>query len=35
MNVMRPNERKNLQAGGTVHFLAWMTARCALAQRMF
>jgi hypothetical protein len=35
MNVMRPTERKNLQAGGSAHFLAWMTAKCAPAQRMF
>jgi hypothetical protein len=35
MNVMRPNERKSLQAGGTAHFLAWMSAKCAPAQRMF
>jgi hypothetical protein len=35
MNVMRPGERKALQAGGTAHFLAWMEAKCAPAQRMF
>ena len=35
MNVMRPSERKNLQAGGSAHFLAWMSAKCAPAQRMF
>jgi hypothetical protein len=35
MNVMRPSERKTLQAGGTAHFLAWMSAKCAPAQRMF
>jgi hypothetical protein len=35
MNVMRPSERKSLQAGGTAHFLAWMSAKCAPAQRMF
>ena len=35
MNVMRPTERKTLQAGGTAHFLAWMSAKCAPAQRMF
>jgi len=35
MNVMRPSERKSLQAGGTVHFLAWMSAKCAPGQRMF
>jgi len=35
MNVMTPSERKALQAGGTVHFLAWMDAKCAPAQKMF
>ena len=35
MNVMRPQERKNLQAGATVKFLAWMTAKCVPAKRMF
>ena len=35
MNVMRPDERKSLQLGGTVRFLAWMTAKCVPAQRMF
>jgi hypothetical protein len=35
MNVMRPSERKALQAGGTAHFLAWISAKCAPAQRMF
>jgi hypothetical protein len=35
MNVMRPSDRKTLQAGGTAKFLAWMTAKCAPAQRMF
>jgi hypothetical protein len=35
MNVMRPGERKTLQAGGTAHFLAWISAKCAPAQRMF
>lgn len=35
MNVMRPNVRKNLQAGGTAHFLAFLSAKCAPAQRMF
>lgn len=35
MNVMRPNERKSLQAGGSAHFLAWMSAKCAPAERMF
>jgi hypothetical protein len=35
MNVMRPSDRKILEAGGSVHFLAWMTAKCAPAPRMF
>jgi hypothetical protein len=35
MNVMKPSERKMLQAGETAHFLAWMTAKCAPAQRLF
>jgi hypothetical protein len=35
MNVMRPNERKALKAGGSAHFLVWMSAKCAPAQRMF
>jgi hypothetical protein len=35
MNVMRPSERKKLQAGEATKFLAWMTAKCAPAQRMF
>jgi hypothetical protein len=35
MNVMRPDERKRLQAGGSVRFLAWMAAKCTPAQRMF
>jgi hypothetical protein len=35
MNVMRPNERKSLQAGGTAHFLAFMSAKCAPAHRIF
>lgn len=35
MNVMRPDARKALQAGGTVNFLAWMSGKCVPAQRMF
>lgn len=35
MNVMRPIERKNLQAGGSAHFLVWMSAKCSPAQKMF
>jgi hypothetical protein len=35
MNVMRPNEREALRAGRTAHWLAWMDAKCAPAQRMF
>lgn len=35
MNVMSPSDRKKLQAGGSAQFLAWMTAKCAPAQRMF
>jgi hypothetical protein len=35
MSVMRPSERKALQAGGSAHFLAWMSAKCLPAQRMF
>jgi hypothetical protein len=35
MNVMKPSERKTLQAGGTAHFLVWMSAKCAPAPRMF
>jgi hypothetical protein len=35
MNVMRPDQRKNLQAGGSAHFLAWMSGKCVPAQRMF
>jgi hypothetical protein len=35
MNVLRPSERKNLQAGGSAHFLAWMSGKCTPAQRMF
>lgn len=35
MNVLRPSERKALQAGGSAHFLAWMSGKCAPAQKMF
>ena len=35
MNVMKPSERKSLQAGKGAKFLAWMTAKCVPAQRMF
>lgn len=35
MNVLEPKERHKLQAGTSAHFLAWMTAKCAPAQRMF
>jgi hypothetical protein len=35
MNVMSPDDRKKLQAGGSARFLAWMTAKCAPAQRLF
>ena len=35
MNVMRPSERRALQAGGSAKFLVWMTAKCAPAKRMF
>lgn len=35
MNVMRPNDRKAMSAGGTIKFLAWMTGKCAPAQRLF
>ncbi|PSO19135.1 hypothetical protein [Bradyrhizobium sp. MOS003] len=35
MNVLRPDERKKLQAGGSAHFLTWMSAKCAPAKRMF
>lgn len=35
MNVLEPQERRKLKAGGSAHFLAWMTAKCAPAQRMF
>ena len=34
-NAMLPAERKNLQAGGTFKFIAWMSAKCVPAQRMF
>ena len=35
MNTMKPSERKTLKAGGTAKSLAWMTAKCVPAQRMF
>jgi hypothetical protein len=35
MNVMIPSERRNLQAGTTAHWLDWLDAKCAPAQKMF
>jgi hypothetical protein len=37
MSVMKPSERRALQAGEKAHghFLVWMTAKCAPARRMF
>lgn len=35
LNAMRPSERQKLQNGGTVHFLAYISAKCAPAQKMF
>lgn len=35
MNILAPSERKKLQDGGSAKFLAWMTAKCAPAKRMF
>lgn len=35
LNALRPADRKSLMAGGSVHFLALMDAKCAPAQRMF
>src|SRR3954451_20601045 len=35
MNVMSPNERHKLQSGGSAHYMAFLTARCAPAQKMF
>lgn len=35
MNVLEPKERQKLQAGASAHFLAFMTAKCVPAQKMF
>jgi hypothetical protein len=35
MTVMKPDERKKLKAGGTAHFMTWMSGKCVPAQRMF
>jgi hypothetical protein len=35
MNVMIPSERKALQAGETAHWLDWLDAKCAPAQKVF
>lgn len=35
MNVLAPSERKKLQDGGSAKFIAWMTAKCVPAKRMF
>lgn len=35
MNVMTPQDRKALQAGGAAHFMVWLSAKCVPAQRMF
>ncbi|KRR06817.1 hypothetical protein [Bradyrhizobium valentinum] len=35
MNVMKPEERKRLAAGGSVKMLAWMAAKCVPAKPMF
>jgi hypothetical protein len=35
MSVMEPGERRKVQAGGSAHFMAWITAKCVPAQRMF
>ncbi|MDE5454161.1 hypothetical protein GWE18_15135 [Bradyrhizobium sp. CSA112] len=35
MNVMKPEERKRLAAGGSVKMLSWMTAKCMPAKQMF
>jgi hypothetical protein len=35
MNVMSPNDRKELQAGRSGHFMVWMSGKCAPAKRMF
>lgn len=35
MTIMLPSERKALQAGGMVRFLAFLTAKCVPTKRMF
>ena len=35
MTVMKPEERKKLKAGGSAHFLVWMSGKCVPALRMF
>jgi hypothetical protein len=35
MNVMKPNERQSLRSGGSARFLAYMSAKCSPAQRLF
>jgi hypothetical protein len=35
MNATRPSERQKLQKGEGVHFLAYVSAKCAPAQKMF
>ncbi len=35
LNVFNPTERKKLQAGGSANYMAWLSAKCSPAQRMF
>jgi hypothetical protein len=35
MNVMKPEDRKKLMAGGSVKMLSWLTAKCMPAKQMF
>jgi hypothetical protein len=35
MNVMKPEDRRRLSAGGSAKMQAWMNAKCVPAQRMF
>jgi hypothetical protein len=35
MNVMKPEDRKRIMAGHSAKMLAWMSAKCVPAKRMF
>lgn len=35
MNIMKPEDRKRLAAGGSLKMLSWMTAKCMPAKQMF